>query len=98
MADTSTAILSQIKAQLPTVRLPAAIVLRYSEVDKVHRFPDNFATWTFPSAMQLLYQTPSLQGFLVQEAETPPLPDRASAIYFSYVADAEAVTVIKTDK
>jgi len=98
MADTSTAILSQIKAQVPTVHLPAAIVLRYSKVDKLHRFPDNFATWTFPSAMQLLYRTPALQGFLVQEAETVPVPDRASAIYFSYVADAKAVTVIKTNQ
>ena len=98
MADTSTAILSQIKAQVPTVHLPAAIVLRYSKVDKVHRFPDNFATWTFPSAMQLLYRTPALQGFLVQEAETVPVPDRASVIYFRYVADAKSVTVTKTNE
>ena len=96
MADTSTAILSQIKAQVPTVRLPAAIVLRYSKVDKVHRFPDNFGTWTFPSAMQLLYRTPALKGFLVQDAEMVPIPDRASAIYFSYVVDAKPVTVTKT--
>ena len=98
MADTSTAILSQIKAQVPTVHLPATIVLRYSKVDKVHRFPDNFATWTFPSAMQLLYRTPTLKGFLVQEAETVPGPDRASAIYFRYVADAKSVTVTKTNE
>jgi hypothetical protein len=96
MADTSTAILSQIKAQVPSVHLPAAIVLRYSEVDKMHRFPDNFGTWTFPSAMQLLYQTPTLQGFLVQDAEMVPIPDRASAIYFRYIADAKSVTVTKT--
>jgi len=96
MADTSTAILSQIKAQVPTVRLPAAIVLRYSKVDKMHRFPDTFGTWTFPSAMQLLYQTPTLKGFLVQDAEMVPIPDRASAIYFSYVLDAKSVTVTKT--
>jgi hypothetical protein len=96
MADTSTAILGQIKAQVPSVHLPAAIVLRYSEVDKMHRFPDNFGTWTFPSAMQLLYQTPTLQGFLVQDAEMVPIPDRASAIYFRYIADAKSVTVTKT--
>ena len=96
MADTSTAILSQIKAQAPTVHLPAAIVLRYSEVDKVHRFPDNFSTWSFPSAMQLLYRTPTLKGFLVQEADTVPVTDRASTIYFRYAADAKSVTVTKT--
>ena len=95
MADTSTAILGQIKAQVPTVRLPAAIVLRYSKVDKMHRFPDNFGTWTFPSAMQLLYRTPTLGGFLVQDAETVPVPDRASAIYFRYIADAKSVTINK---
>lgn len=98
MADTSTAILSQIKAQLPTVRLPAAIVLRYSKIDKVHRFPDTFSTWSFPSAMQLLYQTPALQGFLVQEPETPPLADETSAIYFSYIADAKSPTVKKSNE
>ena len=98
MADTSTAILSQIKAQVPTVHLPAAIVLRYSEVDKVHRFPDNFSTWSFPSAVQLLYRTPTLEGFLVQEAETVPVTDRSSAIYFRYVADAKSVTVTKTNE
>jgi hypothetical protein len=98
MADTSTAVLSQIKAQVPTVHLPAAIVLRYSKVDKVHRFPDNFGTWTFPSAMQLLYRAPTLKGFLVQQAETVPGPDRASAIYFTYVADAKSPTVRKTDE
>ena len=98
MADTSTAILSQIKAQVPTVHLPATIVLRYSKVDKVHRFPDNFATWTFPSAMQLLYRTPTLKGFLIQESETATVTDRTSAIYFRYVADAESVTVTKTNE
>jgi hypothetical protein len=98
MADTSTAILSQIKAQAPTVHLPAAIVLRYSKVDKAHRFPDNFSTWSFPSAMQLLYRTPILKGFLVQEAETVPGLDRASGIYFRYVVDAKSVTVIKTNE
>jgi hypothetical protein len=98
MADTSTAILSQIKTQAPTVHLPAAIVLWYSEVDKVHRFPDNFSTWSFPSAMQLLYRTPTLQGFLVQDAETVPVTDRSSAIYFRYVADAKSVTVTKTNE
>jgi hypothetical protein len=98
MADTSTAILSQIKAQVPTVQLPAAIVLRYSEVDKVHRFPDNFGTGRFSSAMQLLYRTPTLKGFLVQESETMPPTDRASAIYFTYVADAKSVMVTKTTK
>jgi hypothetical protein len=96
MADTSTAILSQIKAQVPTVQLPAAIVLRYSEVDKVHRFPDNFGTGRFSSAMQLLYRTPTLKGFLVKESETMPPTDRASAIYFTYVADAKSVMVKKT--
>jgi hypothetical protein len=98
MADTSTAILSQIKAQAPTVRLPAAIVLRYSEADKVHRFPDNFSTWSFPSAMQLLYRTPTLQGFLVQEAEAVPVTDRSFAIYFRYVADAKSVMVTRTNE
>ena len=98
MADTSTAILSQIKAQVPTVHLPATIVLRYWKVDKVHRFPDNFATWTFPSAMQLLYRTPTLKGFLIQESETATVTDRTSAIYFRYVADAESVTVTKTNE
>jgi len=96
MADTSTAILSQIKAQVPTVQLPAAIVLRYSDVDKVHRFPDSFGTWTFPYAMQLLYRTPGLKGFLVQESETLPPTDRASAIYFTYIADAKSPTVKRT--
>jgi hypothetical protein len=95
MADTSTAILSQIKAQAPTVHLPAAIVLRYSKVDKAHRFPDNFSTWSFPSAMQLLYRIPNLQSVLGQESEPVPVTDRASAIYFRYVADAKAVTVTK---
>jgi hypothetical protein len=96
MADTSTAILSQIKAQAPTVPLTATILLRYSDVDKVHRFPDNFSTWSFASAMRLLYRTPSLNGFVIQEAEPVPLTDRASAIYFTYVADAKSVTVTKT--
>lgn len=96
MADTSTAILSQIKAQVPTVHLPAAIVLRYSEVDKVHRFPDNFSTWSFPSAMQLLYRAPTLKGVIVQQSETLPITDRApSMIYFTYIADAKSVTVRK---
>jgi hypothetical protein len=96
MADTSTAILSQIKAQVPTVHLPAAIVLRYSAVDKVHRFPDNFSTWSFSSAMQLLYQTPYLKGFLLQKSEPIPVTDPTSAmICFNYVADAKSVTVKK---
>jgi hypothetical protein len=95
MADTSTAILSQIKAQAPTAHLPGAIVLRYSKVDEVNRFPDNFSTWSFPSAMQLLYRTPILQGFLVQKSETVPVADRASAIYFTYVTDAKSPTVRK---
>ena len=96
MADTSTAILSQIKAQVPTVQLPAAIVLRYSEVDKVHRFPDNFSTWSFSSAMQLLYRTPALRGFLLRKGEPIPETDPASAmIYFNYVAGAKWVTVKK---
>ena len=96
MADTSTAILSQIKAQEPTVHLPAAIVLRYSKVDKVHRFPDNFGTWTFPSAMQLLYRTPILKGFLIQESDTAPVTDPTSTIYFDYIADAKLPIVKKT--
>jgi len=96
MADASTAILSQIKAQLPTVHLPATIVLRYSRVDKVHCFPDNFATWSFSDAMQLLYRAPTLHGFLVQESEMVPAVDRASAIYFTYVAGAKSPTVKKT--
>jgi hypothetical protein len=48
--------------------------------------------------MQLLYQTPALQGFLVQEPETPPLADETSAIYFSYIADAKSPTVKKSNE
>jgi hypothetical protein len=95
MADTSTAILSQIKAQAPDVHLPTAIVLRYSGPDEVHRFPDNFSTWSFPNAMQVLYLTPTLKAFLVQEPETVPATARASAIYFNYVADSRSPTVRK---
>ncbi len=97
MADTSTAILSQIKAQVPTVQLPAAIVLRYSEVDKAHRFPDNFSTWSFSSAMQLIYRTPALRGFLLKEGEPIPVADPASAmIHFNYLAGAKSPTVRRT--
>jgi hypothetical protein len=96
MADTSTAILNQIKAQEPIVHLPATIVLRYSKEDKVHGFPDNFSTWSFPSAMRLLYRIPTLKAFLLKEGEPIPITDSASAmIYFNYVADAKSVTVKK---
>jgi len=39
-----------------------------------------------------------LKGFLIQESETATVTDRTSAIYFRYVADAESVTVTKTNK
>jgi hypothetical protein len=55
IAETNTAILSQMKAEQPTVSSNATIVLRYMQADPVYRFPDSFQDWTFLSAVQLLY-------------------------------------------
>jgi hypothetical protein len=96
MAEPNTAILSQMKAEQPAVSSNATIILRYRQADRVHRFPDSFQDWTFPSAVQLLYANPTLYGVIVNEPEPAPVTNPASTIYFTYVADAETLTIRKT--
>jgi len=96
MAETNTAIMSQMKAGQPAVSSNAAIALRYMQADRVHRFPDSFQDWTFASAVQLLYANPTLYGVIVKEPEPAPVTKPAPTIYFTYIADAETPTIRKT--
>jgi hypothetical protein len=95
MAKTNSAILRQIAQQDPQPQPNTHIILRYSQPDERHRFPDGFGTWGFPFAVKLLYDEPTLRGDIVGEANQVEHVSGSTIVNYLYVAGQDSPKVIK---
>jgi len=84
MAQTSTAILKDIQAQLPANE-GELVLLEYSTRDSENRFPDCFSTYGFGPALRLLYGNTAVWGEIVQRESQGPVSG-SQPIRFEYVA------------
>jgi hypothetical protein len=85
MGDVSRAVLDQIAAQQPQVKPNTSVVLKYSEADREHRFPDAFPGGVFRDAVRLLYRDPSLDGKIVRRGEPYSIGEASSEIQLEYI-------------
>jgi hypothetical protein len=92
MAETSTSILAQIKAQVPEVKPDTEIVIEYPDSDMRSYFPDCFASWGLEPAVRLLYMDPTSKGRV--ERSDPQAPSGSpSQIRFVYSTSEAGPTV-----
>jgi hypothetical protein len=84
MAEVNTRVLQQIATQCVKPEPNSAVILSYSEVDRVNRFPESMA-WGFSSALRLLYSDPTVSGTIVHTSE--PDTNSSSEIHFVYQRD-----------
>lgn len=85
MGDVSRAVLDQIAAQQPQVKPNTSVVLKYSEADREHRFPDAFPGGVFRDAVRLLYRDPSLDGKIIRRGEPYSIGEASSEIQLEYI-------------
>jgi hypothetical protein len=83
MAKTNTSVLSQIHAEHPECKPNTVIMLSYSESDRDRRFPEGLA-WGFPYALRLMYQDPTLHGFLIKNGDPSPSIKAGPTVCFEY--------------
>lgn len=95
MAETNSVVLAQIAAQQPKVKPNTFIALSYSEIDGVNRFPESFATWSFPFAVQVLYSEPSLSGAIVKQGEPYSIDGKIFEADFVYQVSSGKPNVVK---
>jgi hypothetical protein len=95
LAETNTAVLSQITAQQPSIKPKTFVVLTYSEIDYANRFPEGFGDWCFPWALRVLYQDRTVDGKIIRRGESHSIGDKLWEIHFSYVG-GDRLTVVKT--
>jgi hypothetical protein len=95
MAKTNSTILRQIAQQDPQPGRQAHIILRYAQRDERRRFPDGFGTWSFPFAMQLLYDDPGLRGDIAGEKDQVEQVSGRTIVNYLYVAGEDSPKVIK---
>jgi len=98
MGDVSRAVLDQIAAQQPQVKPNTSVVLKYSEVDREHRFPDAFAGGVFTYAVRLLYRDPSLDGKIIRHGEPYSIGETSSEIEFEYIVINQKPTIRMVSK
>lgn len=84
MAETSTIVLKSIHEQYPEIDQGAYLVLNYQENDSTNLFPDCFASWGFPLALQLLYSDPDADGSIVRDSEPYSLGNKTHDVRFDY--------------
>jgi hypothetical protein len=95
MAKTNSSILRQIAQQDPQPQRNAHVILSYAQRDERHRFPDGFGTWSFPYALQLLYDEPNLRGDIAVEPEQVEPVAGSMRVNYLYVAGEDSPKVIK---
>jgi hypothetical protein len=95
MALTNASILRQIAQQDSQPEKNSHIILRYAQPDGRHRFPDGFGTWSFPFALKLLYDEPTLSGEIVGEGKQPQSVAGSREVNYLYVAGEDSPKVVK---
>lgn len=100
MGKTNMSVLHQIAAQHTPAASGTNIILRYAKADRRNRFPDGFGTWSFPYALKLSYQDPTLTGEIVTQ-ESPRSPAEMGAknneVMFIYQANDKYPEVLKIE-
>ncbi len=97
MAKTNMSILHQVAAQHPLATPGTNIILRYTEADRRHRFPDGFGTWSFPYAVKLLYKDPTLSGEIVPPESATEIIPKNSEVVFIYRTNETSPKVLKIE-
>ena len=87
MAQTNTEILDQIINLEPQMPKKTFVVLRYSEIDRINRFPDGLSKTSFSPALQLKFADPSLTGVFVKNDDKVVLPNLSSVREFAYTIE-----------
>ena len=85
MGEVSRAVLDQIAVHQPEVEPNAFVALKYSDVDREHRFPNGFPGRTFSFAVRLLYNDSSLDGSVIRHGEAYSIGEKRREIQFEYV-------------
>lgn len=101
MAKTNMSILHQIAAQHTLATPGTNIILRYTKADRRHRFPDGFGTWSFPYALKLSYEDPTLSGeIMTQESTNSPaqMSPEKNEVIFIYQANDKYPEVLKIER
>jgi protein O-mannosyl-transferase len=95
MAKTNSSILRQIAEQGTPPERNTRVILRYAQRDEHNRFPDGFGTWSFPFALQLLYDDPTLRGDITVEGDQVEKIEGGGEVNYLYVAGEDGPKVIK---
>lgn len=95
MAKTNSSILRQIAEQSPQPERNTGFILSYSLPDRRNRFPDGFGTWSFPFALRLLYDEPSLRGDIVVEGQESERVPGSARVNYLFVAGEDSPKVVK---
>jgi hypothetical protein len=84
MGEVDRAVLDQIVMQEPRIPPNTFVALKYSDVDRQHRFPDGFPANAFRYALRLRYDDASLDGKVVRAGEAYSIGGKAGEIQFEY--------------
>jgi hypothetical protein len=95
MAKTTTEVLSQISVQVPRPQPNTYFVLKYTEVDRKNRFPNGFATWSFPSALRLNYGDATLDGMIVLADDSFTPPSGSPVVNLVYTTELDRIRIVK---
>jgi hypothetical protein len=72
MAETSKAVIADVRRQLPNPPKGFRVNLRYAGDDAANRFPQCFASWGLGEAMKVEYADPAADGAILKQGESAP--------------------------
>ena len=96
-AETTTEVLNQMSAHVPSPQSNTYFVLRYAEPDRKNKFPGGLTSYAFPSALRLHYADPTLNGTVVQSGDEFTAPEGSPEVHLLYTVELDKIRILRLD-